>query len=191
MPSVGWLCFSTLTFIRRRHIYFLLSRDSYRQKTSTINQGVVMNERNSNLHRKTEKEASRETETNPASEYTVYFIAHVGEEIGGRPVPGAPIKMLGCDPTIIGQQVAKLIKYRYREIQRHSMESMPRTKIITLELKSSYLIIRLELPPQHIYCKKRVKAFSLFTEGFKTELNTTPIEDPLIRRRRKSELAAY
>lgn len=122
-------------------------------------------------------------------ETEAYFIAYVSEERGGRRIPGAPIKIMGSQPEILGEQLGKLIRRRYPQVMRETLESMGRTKLITLELKSSYLLIRLELPPEHIRCPRRTTAFSRFVIGIKTALAVQDTVDSMLRRRRKPDLA--
>lgn len=132
---------------------------------------------------KKKSKAAHQTIANQQTIHPVFFTAHLMEEKAGRALPGVPTKILGSDPTLVGQQVAKLIKHRYRDAKTNSFSSMPRTKIATVELLSSYLVIRLELPPPHIHCKNRTKAFSRFSQGVQQELSAIPkVTAPLTRR---------
>jgi hypothetical protein len=120
-----------------------------------------------------------------------YYIAHLMEEIGGRPVPGVPVKIMGEDPLAVGINVAELIKQRYPGVDVKSIQSMPRVKLLSLLLPASYLVIRLEYPPEHVASAKRSKAFALFMAGLEEALNRKPTHLPIVRRRAKPNLAAY
>jgi hypothetical protein len=120
-----------------------------------------------------------------------YYIAHVLEEVGGRPVPGVPIKIMGEDPLAVGKNVAELIKQRYPAVDVRSIQSMPRVRLLSLLLPASYLVIRLEYPPEHVNSPKRSKAFTYFMDGLKEALNRKNTHVPIVRRRPKPDLATY
>jgi hypothetical protein len=112
------------------------------------------------------------------------YMARIAEEKSGKPVPGSPIKLLGATPSDMGETLGKLIKNRYPEADLNSLECMPRTRLLSLLLRSSYLVIHFELPSKSIYYPLRKKAFSRFVEGLRSELEVKRREPaPLLRRR--------
>lgn len=117
------------------------------------------------------------------------YIAHISEEVSGRSIQAHPIKLLGENPYQVGQKVAELIKHRYLEADRESLETMQRSNLACIQLKSSYLMIYFECPPAHIPAFNRSKAFPQFAAGLKAELHAIKIENPVIRRRRKPGLS--
>ena len=120
-----------------------------------------------------------------------YYIAHMIEEIAGRPVPGVPIKIMGEDPLSVGKNVAELIKHRYPGVEVNSLQTMPRVRLLSLLLPASYLVIRLEYPPEHVNSPKRSKAFTCFMDGLKESLTQKNTHYPIVRRRPKPDLASY
>ncbi len=116
-----------------------------------------------------------------------FFTSHVIEEIGGRPLPGVPIKIMGYNPRTVGQQVAKLVRGRYRDLQTDTVESMPRARMITIHLKSSYLLISLDFPCEGPDTKKLSVVFSRFVKAFTHELRTKDSLQLINHRRRKTQ----
>lgn len=121
----------------------------------------------------------------------VFYIAHVAEEVGGRPVAISPLKIMNESPSALGVKVAHLIMQRYPGADTESLETMARVKLLTVTLKSSYLLIKLEYPPEHVYAPNRLRAFGQFSAGVRTGFLERTKDEPLIRRRRKPDLAAF
>lgn len=117
-----------------------------------------------------------------------FFVSYVMEEIGGRALPGVPIKIMGHHPRIVGAQVAKLVRSRYRELKPETIESMPRTRTIAVQLKSSYLMITLEFPSDGPCVKKKSVVFSRFVTGFATEINSVANHPSSNARKHKIQL---
>lgn len=109
-----------------------------------------------------------------------FYVSLIREEVRGRPLPGAPIKLMGASPRIIGTQLAKLIAVRFHDIDVTTLESMPRLRLITLQLRKSYLSITFEFPIKKTPPKAKSVVFSQFVASFKNEiLKTLPHPDLL------------
>jgi hypothetical protein len=91
----------------------------------------------------------------------------------------------------VGANVAELIKQRYPGADKNSLESMPRVRLLSLLLPASYLVIRLEYPPEYVNSPKRNKAFTFFLDGFTEALNRNNVHTPIVRRRPKPDLSTY
>jgi hypothetical protein len=114
-----------------------------------------------------------------------FFVSNVIEEIGGRPIPGVPIKIMGHNPRTVGEQLAKLVRARFRELRPETIETMPRTRMIALQLKSSYLMIRFEFPSDGPGVKNQSVVFSRFVKGFASALEQLGSQQQDIQRGRK------
>jgi hypothetical protein len=113
------------------------------------------------------------------NQFMDFYICRIREEISGRPVGGVPIKIMGADPRTLGTQAAKLVASRYCELRFDSIEAMPRTGLVTLQLRASYLAITFERPEVADPPKRRSAVFSRFLDNFSQQL--TKEHDPKVR----------
>jgi hypothetical protein len=115
-----------------------------------------------------------------------FYVAHISEEKSGKPVPGVPIKILGVCPRGIGEKVAQLIKNRYTEADLNSLQCQSRSKLASVMLKSSYIVIHFKLPSDNVYYPTKTKAFTRFASGLRAELTTTRPDHIFLHRRRRA-----
>lgn len=112
------------------------------------------------------------------------FMVQITEELQGKPVPGTPTKIMGGKPNTMGKSAAALIKRRHPGVTADSVESMPRLRLVTVTLNTSYLIIRFSNHNENIKCSRLARAFSEFNKGLCSGLVPSDSSDLIIRRRK-------
>ena len=115
-----------------------------------------------------------------------FYVAHIVEEKGGRPVQGLPIRILGACPNTMGGKVGQLIKNRYLGADLSSLELQARTRIASVLLASSYIVIYFKFPSEGFYYPTRSKAFMRFACGLRSELKSGRVDRSVLHRRRKA-----
>ena len=117
-----------------------------------------------------------------------FFVALIGEEKEGRPMPGQPIKIRGACPRAMGSIAGELIKKRYTGADHDSLECQPRSKIASILLKSSYLVIYFKSASDAFEYSADPKAFISFTRALRSALKVRCVEASALLRRRKANV---
>ncbi len=117
-----------------------------------------------------------------------HFVALIGEEKEGRPMPGQPIKIRGACPRAMGSIAGELIKKRYTGADHDSLECQPRSKIASILLKSSYLVIYFKSASDAFEYSADPKAFISFTRALRSALKVRRVEASALLRRRKANV---
>lgn len=114
-----------------------------------------------------------------------FFVALIGEEKEGRPLPGKPIKIKGACPSAMGSIAGELIRKRYSGADHDSLECQPRSKIASILLKSSYLVIYFKCASDPFEYSADPKAFIRFTQSLRGALKSRCVDAAVMLRRRK------
>jgi hypothetical protein len=118
----------------------------------------------------------------------VFFVALIGEEKEGRPLPGQPIKIRGACPSAMGSIAGELIRRRYTGAVHDSLECQPRSKIASILLKSSYLVIHFKCVSDALEYSADPKAFIRFTRSLRGALKVRCVDASAMLRRRKANV---
>jgi hypothetical protein len=116
-----------------------------------------------------------------------YYVAILAEERQGKTLPATTLRLMAPCPEALGRSMGELLKRRFGVMREDAAQSIPRLKIIMVELENSYLVIRLESPCNQLGSLRstdpQLRAFSQFFRGLTATLSLPP-PSPIIRRRK-------
>ena len=121
-----------------------------------------------------------------------YYVAVIAEEHQGRAIPASSLRLMAQCPEALGRSIGNLLRQRFNITSEDLVQKIPRLKIIMVELKDTYLVIRLE-PPVDIARGDKIvahcdRAFSQFYRSIRAVISLP--KPPAIIRRRKPDISA-